>query len=248
MIAIDKLLGFCHDFLEVSKIPDPYCLNGLQVAGKKDIQKIALAVTASTNIIEQAAEWGADALLVHHGIFWGKGVQSVDRILGKRLRPLLENDINLCAYHLPLDAHPSIGNNAQIASRFGLYDVMMTDICTVGNFSEPLPFSDFTQQAKEMFGEIVCAKKFASDTVSRLGICSGGGGDFAQKCFEAGADTFLVGEVSEQHWHLFAELPMNFVAVGHYSSERFGIQELGLILKEHHPFLEFSFFEELCPI
>jgi len=249
MLLRDKLAEFCHTFLKVDNIPDSWCKNGLQVSGKTNIQKIALGTTASKNFLQMAKDWQADAAIVHHGLFWGRGVQSIGTELSARLKILFEGDLSLFNYHIPLDAHPEIGNNAQIAKRLGLKNIKMVDICAVGDLPKPLPFTAFQEKCADLFGqEANFAEDFLQKEVSCVGICSGGGSDFAEHCRKAGADTFLTGEISEHHYHDFSEIPLNFLACGHHATERFGIQALGEVLKTEFPDTHISFFTEPCPV
>jgi dinuclear metal center YbgI/SA1388 family protein len=249
MSTKEQIADFCAEFLHLEDVPDPYCQNGLQVPGKSKIKKIALGTTASKNFLQMASDWQADAVIVHHGLFWGKGVRFLSPELTARLKILLESDISLFSYHLPLDAHPQVGNNAQIAKRLGLDNIQMLDICAIGEFSKKISFVEFQTRCADIFGQdINFAEAFSSDDVSRVGICSGGGSDCAEQCKKAGADTFLVGELSEHRYHDFAEMPINFVACGHYATERFGIQAFGEVLQSSLPDIQISFFSEPCPV
>ncbi len=249
MILRDNLETFCRTFLHLDTVPDPWCKNGLQVPGKSEINKIALGTTASKNFLEMAADWKADAVLVHHGLFWGNGVKKLTPELTKRLQILLQNNISLFGYHLPLDAHPEIGNNAQIAKKLGLQKIEMVDICAVGDLPQPVDFQEFMSTCEQIFAQPVnFGEPFLQKKVSRIGICSGGGSDYAEQCKAAGADTFIVGELSEHRYHDFSEMPINFLACGHHATERFGIQALGDILINEYANIEVSYFTEPCPI
>lgn len=245
----NTLAGFLADFLHVAEIDDPWCVNGVQVPGKKQVQKIAVGVSASRNFLQQAADWGADAALVHHGIFWKKGVRSIDPLLGKRLEILYKNDISLFAYHLPLDAHPQIGNNARIAQAFDAESYEMSGISAIAKFAQPRDFDGFVTQCEEIFGQQpVFALKNSTDPVQTVGICSGGGADFVFELADKGIDTFVTGEISEHHFHDFAELGLNVVVCGHYATETFGVRALQAVLQEEFFELELSFFPEACPV
>lgn len=249
MTTKDHLADFCAEYLRLEEVPDPYCINGLQIPGKSVIKKIALGTTASRNFLQMAEDWHADAVIVHHGLFWEKGVRLLSRELAVRLKIILQSDMSLFGYHLPLDAHPEVGNNVQIARRLGLTNIEMVDTCAVGDFPKKVPFSHFEKKCADLFGQDVnFSEAFCSESVLRVGICSGGGADYAQQCKSAGADTFLVGELSEHRYHDFAEMPINFVACGHHATERFGIQSFGKILQEKFPDVQISFFTEPCPV
>lgn len=249
MTTQSHLSRFCDNFLRVKDVPDPWCENGLQVPGKKEVQKIALGTSASRHFLEKANQWGADAVIVHHGLFWRKGVRTLSPLLAERLRILMKNDISLFGYHLPLDAHAEVGNNAQIAKKLGLQNIEMVDICAAGDMPSEIPFEDFTKQCENMFEQkLNFADAFTSETVKRVGICSGGGADYAEICKKAGCDTFITGEISEHHYHDFAEMPMNIAVCGHHATERFGVKALGEILKKEFPEVEILFFKQECPV
>lgn len=248
VITNTELCRFCDTFLNVSGVPDTWCHNGLQIEGKKEIKKVALLVSSSKKSIQEAKKWGADAIIAHHGLLWGKGVQVLQGILAEKLQLLFEDKINLYAYHLPLDAHPEVGNNAQIAKALGAKSWEMEDICSVFSLDAPVDFTAFHAQCTELFGEsFMIAENFSGDKVQKVGVCSGGGADYAEMLVrERGIDTFITGELSEKHWHILQELPVNIIAGGHYTTETFGIQALGKVLEEQFPDLEFSFFQERC--
>ncbi len=249
MPTLSALSGFLSDFLHVAEVEDVWCVNGLQVPGKTDVQKIAVGVTASRNFLQQAADWGANAVLVHHGLFWKNGIKTIDPLLGKRLEILYKNDISLLAYHLPLDAHKDIGNNARIAQELKVDNYSMHDICAVAEFKEKLPFADFLSRCETIFGQDpIFTSAEQGGTVQKLGICSGGGADFIFDLIEQGIDTFLTGEVAERHWHDFQELGINFAVCGHYATETFGVRALMPVLQKQFPELELSFFPEQCPV
>lgn len=249
MITREELTSFCNTFLCVTDVLDPYCQNDLQIPGKKEITKIALGTTASKNFLTQAAKWRADAVLVHHGLFWGKGVLALDQILTNRIRILLENEISLLAYHLPLDAHPIVGNNVQIAKKLHLKNIHMKNICAVGDFSSDQKFVEITKRCEDIFGQTpIYAENFSKKPVKKIGICSGGGADYAKKLLKDGIDTFLTGEISEQHFHDFSELGINLLVCGHHATERLGAQAFGEVLKKEFLGIDVSFFSEPCPV
>lgn len=249
MISQHDFSEFCSAFLKVSEISDPWCINGLQVPGRQDIQKVALGVSASRNFLQQVADWGADAVFVHHGLFWKSGVRQLSSLLAERLRILMKHDMSLFAFHLPLDAHPEVGNNATIARALGATTIQMEDICALAKLSEPLSFHDFQDRCEQVFKRTpVFSESFKKETVQTVGICSGGGAEYAELCFAAGADVFLTGEVSEHHYHDFAELPLPFCAFGHYTTETFGVQAMLPVFQQQFSSVRFSFFPESCPV
>ncbi|QQS59061.1 Nif3-like dinuclear metal center hexameric protein [Candidatus Peregrinibacteria bacterium] len=249
MILRDDFSAFCNAFLRVSEVPDSWCVNGLQVPGKENIEKVALGVSASRNFLQQAADWGADAVFTHHGLFWKSGVKTISPLLAERLRILMSHKISLFSFHLPLDAHPEVGNNVTIAHALGAKTVRMEDICAIAEFSYSLSFSDFEGQCQKVFGRsAVFSESFEKEEIKTIGICSGGGADYAEKCFSAGVDVFLTGEISEHHYHDFAEFPLPFLVFGHYTTETFGVRAMLPMLQQQFPSVIFSFFPESCPV
>jgi dinuclear metal center YbgI/SA1388 family protein len=207
-----------------------YCPNGLQVESTRPIQKLVTGVTASHAFIEQAIAAGADALLVHHGLMW-KGDDG--RLVGfryQRVKPLLANDIALIAYHLPLDAHPTLGNNAQLAALLGIRAIGTAP-------SEPLVLLGEIPAAQNLgfFGQIV-EKKLSrapqligdlNKPIRNIALCTGGGQSFFETAIGEGVDAYLTGEISEQHVHIARETGVAFIAAGHHATERYGVQALG---------------------
>lgn len=243
------LSRFCDDFLKVKEVPDPWCENGLQIPGKQEIKKVALGTSASKHFLQQAAKWNADAVIVHHGLFWKNGIKKIDTLLATRLRILMKNDISLFGYHLPLDAHITVGNNAQIAKKLHLKNIKMVDICSVGTLEKEMNFVDFEKKCAKIFKQPVnFSADFHGKKVKKIGICSGGGASFAANLLKENIDTFLTGELSENNYHDFKEMNINFVACGHHATERCGVQALGEVLQKQFPDIEFSFFTEECPV
>lgn len=216
--------------LDINRFRD-YCPNGLQVEGRDQIGCIVSGVTASLALIEAALDAGADALLVHHGYFW-KGEDP--RIIGarqKRLKLLLTNNLNLFAYHLPLDAHPVWGNNAQLGERLGLVcdgrfgDQDMgwlgraaPDITTVG---------DLARLVEKVLGRTPQVIGDHEQAVTRVGWCTGAAQNALADAIAAGASVYLSGEISEQTVHMARESRVAYIACGHHATERYGVQALG---------------------
>lgn len=223
--SLDKLLA-CDRFVD-------YCPNGLQVEGRDDIARVVCGVTANLALIERSIEVGADAIVVHHGWFW-KGEDS--RIVGirkRRMELLLKHDINLFAYHLPLDAHPELGNNAQLAHQFGwLFDGVCVSqpLVHLGRLPRELMAGEFVQTvAKKMDREPF----FVGDEqkiIRRIGWCSGAAQGYFEHAINAGVDLFLSGEISEQTVHLARESGVSYLAAGHHATELYGVQALGRYL------------------
>lgn len=228
-------LGACLDsLLEVARFRD-YCPNGLQVEGREQIGRIVCGVTASQALIEAAIERRADALLVHHGWFWKSEDGRVTGFRKQRMARLLAHDINLFAYHLPLDAHATLGNNAQLAlqlgwtvtGRFGEQDIGF-----LGVSPEPTFCAELVQHLARVLGREPLLIGDPARSVRRIAWCSGGAQGYFEAALAAGADVFVSGEISEQTVHLARETGMAFISAGHHATERYGIQALARHLTE----------------
>ena len=202
--------------------------NGLQVEGKRDVRKIVSGVTASLALIEAAVAANADAVFVHHGLFWRGQSGTVTGWMKKRLALLLQHDINLYAYHLPLDAHPELGNNAQLGfqlgltptSRFGEQNLGFLGAKTDGgSFKDSLELS---QHVSNVLNRPVTHIKTAQAAIKNVAWCSGGAQSYFEAAIAAGADAFITGEISEPQAHCAREMNVTFIACGHHASERYG--------------------------
>lgn len=225
----EELRNFLEALLEPARFRD-YCPNGLQVEGKAGIGRVACGVTASLALVEAAVERGADAVLVHHGWFWKSEDGRVTGFRKQRMARLLAHDISLFAYHLPLDAHPVLGNNAQLASRLG-WSVegrfADQDIGFFGKPPMPLPAVELSRHVARVLGREPLQIGDPDRIVKRVAWCSGGAQDYFEAALATGADLFLSGEISEQTVHLARETGMVFVAAGHHATERYGVMALG---------------------
>lgn len=228
----NELAAYLDVLLECGRFRD-YCPNGLQVEGRPEIRRVVCAVSASLTLLEAAREDGADAVLVHHGWFWRGEDGRVTGIRRARLKTLLENDLSLFAYHLPLDAHAEFGNNAQLARRLGW--------AVEGRFGEQdVGFLGRTEgSAQEIadrlaleLGRLPLLVGDAGRRVGRIAWCSGGAQGYFEQAIAAGADLYVSGEISEQTTHLAQESGVPFIAAGHHATERYGVQALGAHLAE----------------
>jgi dinuclear metal center YbgI/SA1388 family protein len=220
--------------LETGRFKD-YCPNGLQVEGRRQINKIATGVTASLAFVEAALEWGADAVLVHHGYFWRNEAPQITGRKYKRLRLLLANDLNLFAFHLPLDDHPEYGNNAQLGKRMGwIPDGRFGDqnLGWMSTLPMPITLAHFTAQVEQTLGREPIVLGDPDWELRRVAWCTGAAQSYFDAAIEAGADVFLTGEISEPTTHMSAESGVAFLAAGHHATERFGVQALGAHLSE----------------
>lgn len=224
----EELLGYLDELLVPGKFRD-YCPNGLQVEGRAEITRIVAGVTASQDLLDAAVALHADAILVHHGYFWKGEDGRVTGIRRQRLATLLAKDINLLAYHLPLDAHPELGNNAQLArllgfvpeSRFG-----EQDIAWLGALAEPCDLSTLTARVSAVLGRQPLVIGGDDRMIRRIGWCSGGAQGYFEQAIALGVDAYLSGEISEQTVHLARESGVAYLAAGHHATERYGVQAL----------------------
>jgi len=232
----NKLLNYLNEYLDISAFKD-ICPNGLQVEGRDNVNKIVTAVSAGVELFEKAAACNADAVLVHHGIILDFERPIYKGGYKKRVKILLENDINLLAYHLPLDAHPEIGNNILLAEKLGL--------------KECRPFGDhkgqfigyqgetggisakrFFVKIKELINNQALIYPYGKDTIDSAAIISGGAQKDVKQAVAENLDLYLTGEVSEHIMNYVKEEGIHFAAAGHYATECFGIQALGEHLVE----------------
>jgi dinuclear metal center YbgI/SA1388 family protein len=243
------LVDYTGRLLEVSRFRD-YCPNGLQVEGRDSIRKLCTGVTASLAVLEQAIVAGADAVLVHHGYFWKNEAAPVTGAKKARLAMLLKNDVNLLAYHLPLDAHRELGNNAQLARRLDLSIAGWfgdQDICAWGEPAPPLTAGMLADRVAERLTRTPQLIGDPSRLVRRLAWCTGGAQDFLSDAVDLGVDAFITGEVSERTFHLSRESGVTFLAAGHHATERYGVQALGNHLAETFG-IEHAFIDEENPV
>lgn len=233
MILRDDLVRACDTLLDAPSFKD-YTVNGLQVAGRDEVRRVMSGVTACQALLDEAVAWGADLLLVHHGYFWKNEPIPITGIKQRRIRTLLLNDINLLAYHLPLDAHAELGNNAELARRLGFQVEGCADgelgqgLVWVGSLSEPAsPMSLAHHVGERLEREPLLVEAPGNGEIRRVAWCTGGAQDMITQAWEAGADAFISGEISERTTHLARELGIHYLAAGHHATERYGVQALG---------------------
>ncbi|MGE5386610.1 MAG: Nif3-like dinuclear metal center hexameric protein [Betaproteobacteria bacterium] len=224
----DELAAYLDQLLETARFRD-YCPNGLQVEGRETVMRVVAGVTASQALLDEAVRRKADAVLVHHGYFWRGEDGRVTGIRKKRLGTLLRQDINLFAYHLPLDAHPELGNNAQLAAmmawnpqgRFGDQDIAWHGENTSGETAEGLAL-----RLGRKLGRKVLLVGPEKKMVRRIGWCSGGAQGYFEQAAALGLDAYVSGEISEQTVHLARESGVPYLACGHHATERYGVTAL----------------------
>ena len=244
MIERDTLERHLHTLLEVSRFKD-YGPNGLQVEGKPAIRKIVSGVTASMDLIQAAIAAQADALIVHHGLFWRGQDGRLTGWMKKRVAALMAHDINLFAYHLPLDAHPSLGNNTQWGKRLGLVSDQRfgeQDLGFAGDMPADVDLHSLVREIGAVMGREPLVIPGDGRTLKRIGWCSGGAQSYFEPAIAAGVDIFLTGEISEPQAHYARETGVAFVACGHHASERYGAQALGRLVA-HEFSLEHEFID-----
>jgi dinuclear metal center YbgI/SA1388 family protein len=243
-MKLTELLDYTGQLLEVARFRD-YCPNGLQVEGKAEIATLVSGVSASLRLLEAAADLGADAILVHHGWFWNNEEARVTGVKRRRLAFLLQRDISLIGYHLPLDAHPELGNNAQLGRLLG---ITIEDwfgeqrIAAYGNLPQAETLQAFgvrvgaaLQRAPLMIGDV-------NQPIRRVAWCTGAAQDYLAQAVALGVDAFVTGEASEHTVHLARESGVAFIAAGHHATERYGVRALGEYLAQRfqlrHEFMD----------
>ncbi|WP_372799642.1 Nif3-like dinuclear metal center hexameric protein, partial [Litorivivens sp.] len=220
---------YTGQLLQIERFRD-YCPNGLQVAGATEIQTMVSGVTASMALLEAAVEEGAELVMVHHGYFWKNEDACLVGIKRRRLKFLLEHDLNLLAYHLPLDAHPELGNNAQLARKLGFRLESWAgeqSLVACGRLGSPTPLFKLGQQIASVLHREPMIIGNNAAVINRIAWCTGAAQDYLDVAIEQGVDAFLTGEISERTVHLALESGVAFIAAGHHATERYGVQSLG---------------------
>jgi dinuclear metal center YbgI/SA1388 family protein len=243
----DELIAFLDELLASPGRPD-YGPNGLQVPGAEEVELVVTGVSAHRELFEQAAAAGAQLVLCHHGIFWGGPLGPVTQQLKERLKLLFDNDMALAAYHLPLDAHPEVGNNALICAGLGLQrgapfgEAKGLPVGWIGQAAEPLTLPELVERSTALFGSPPLVFDSGPDEIRTVGVVSGGGSSTLDEAVALGLDAFVTGEPTEHVMADAREGRIHFVAGGHYASETFGVKRLGELLAERfgveHRFIE----------
>lgn len=252
MAKLQDIIQWCDQTLKSPEFKD-YAPNGLQIEGKTEVRKILAAVTASQDAIDAAIRENADLLLVHHGYFWKGEASPITGMRGKRIKSLIQHDISLLAYHLPLDSHPSLGNNAAIADLLELERIEALDpserhpIGNIGYLNQPMPVEEFKKFVSEKLKFDVTLLPADKTMIEKVGFCTGGAQDFIVKAAEQGCDAYISGEVSERTFYEAKELGVHYFACGHHATERYGVQRLGQAISEQFD-IEYVYFELNNPI
>lgn len=248
MITQKELTQYINKYLNIYEYQD-YGPNGLQINGKNEITKLAFAVSATKYSVAKAVELSADALIVHHGLFWKfHGPKTLTGAFYHRVAPLVKNDINLLGYHLPLDAHLEVGNAASIANLLKLEDIapfgdhkgMPTGI--KGKFKKALAPAELKQTLQEVLGHEIIHSSPDNENIKSIGIITGGANSDWRHCIKNNLDAYLTGEISEHDWHEAQEDNIHFYAGGHNATEQFGVQSLMKHLHEKYSDKNLEFF------
>jgi dinuclear metal center YbgI/SA1388 family protein len=235
--ARDEIIGYLDELLDAAAFDD-YGPNGLQVPGADEVRVVATGVSAHRDLFERAADAGAELVLCHHGVLWNSQPRAISVALKERLRVLFDGNISLAAYHLPLDAHPKLGNNALIREALGLEEAGQfgehrgRPIGLIGRAREPIPFAELLDRCRELFGQEPFAWDAGPERVSSVGVLSGGGASSFGEAIALGLDAFLTGEPGEPAMADAREAGVHFIAGGHYATETFGVRRLGELLEE----------------
>jgi len=249
MEKLQTVLDALNALLEPWKFKD-YCPNGLQVEGKNEIRKIVTGVTACQALIDKALEESADMILVHHGYFWKGEDACIVGTKKKRLASLINNDISLVAYHLPLDAHPELGNNARLATLLGfnikqaLVSGEEPAIGFIGELEEPCSTKELAQRIETVLQRkpTLISGHDRDEKIRRIGWCSGAAQTYIDQAVLQGMDAYLSGEISEHTVHAARENGIHYFAAGHHATERYGVQAVGQYLADkfavEHQFIE----------
>ena len=246
-VNLKELVNFANEILSVERFKD-YCPNGLQIEGKSVVTKIVSGVTASQALIEAAIAANADLLLVHHGYFWKGESEPLVGIKGKRVKALMQADVSLLAYHLPLDAHPELGNNAQLAKilnieiESGMEPGNPFSVGNIGSLSEAISAEEFTHRVTTQLGREATLISGGDRSVKRIAWCTGSADRMIEQADKLGADLFLSGEISEPVVHYAREAGIHYLSAGHHATERYGAKALGEFLASHfgleHQFID----------
>lgn len=252
MARLQDIIQWCDQTLIAHEFKD-YAPNGLQIEGKSEVNKILCAVTASQGAIEAAIAQGADLLLVHHGYFWKGEPYPITGMRGKRIKTLIQHDISLVGYHLPLDSHPALGNNAAIADLLELENLEQLDpnerrpIGNIGYLKQAMTPEQFKAYVSEKLGFDAIHLPADKTKIRKVGFCTGGAQDYIQKAAAQNCDAYISGEVSERTFYEAQELDVHYYACGHHATEKYGVQRLAKAISQKFN-IEYSYFELNNPI
>lgn len=249
MVSLRELVAYGDQLLAIEQFED-YCPNGLQVEGRAEVRRLVAGVTASQALVEAAAARSADVLLVHHGYFWKGEPAPITGVKRRRIQALLDAGISLLAYHLPLDAHGELGNNAQLAVELGLSVTGRfgpSRLGMVGALSAPLPAAEFGARIGAALQRQPLHIPGGDHPIRKVAWCTGAAQGFIDAAAAQGVDAYVSGEISEQTVHAARELGVHYFAAGHHATERYGAQALGRHLAQQFG-LEFEFIDIDNPV
>ncbi len=233
-VGRDQLASYLNDYLQTSRIQD-YCPNGLQVEGRSVLRRIVTGVTASLRLIEHAVRVDADAIVVHHGLFWKGDPQTVSGFRRRRLSAVLANDLNVFAYHLPLDLHPQVGNNVQLGLQMGWTQTGVAGdkgLVCLGQVPVPMTVGQVLEHIERVLGRKPQWVGDSSLPVQQIAWCTGGAPSYVELAAQHGATVYVTGELSEPAAHVAMETGTVLIGAGHHATERGGPQALGLHVAE----------------
>lgn len=232
MVGLQQLIAYLDELLEPQRFND-YCPNGLQIAGKPMIKNLVVGVSASQSLIDEAIKLKADAILVHHGYFWRGEDPRIIGIKQQRIRKLLQHEISLIAYHLPLDAHPIYGNNVQLAKILDIdiehnYEIeRVPGLLWIGNLSQATSGAALAIKIASSLRREPLYLTGSDKLINRIGWCTGAAQDYIEQAVNHGVEAYITGEVSERTFHYVQEAGIHFYAAGHHATERYGVKALG---------------------
>ena len=250
MVELKALEEYCNELLGAAAIAD-YCPNGIQVEAGREVRRVVSGVTASQALIEAAVEKEADLLLVHHGYFWKGEALPLTGVKGRRIRTLMQQGLSLMAYHLPLDMHPELGNNRQLADRLGFEKARPSaegdGLLWQAELAKPISAEALVQRISDGLGRAPLHIEGGATSIRRVGWCTGAAQGHIEEAAALGLDAFITGEISEPTVHLARELGIHFFSAGHHATERFGVAALGQHLASHFE-LEHEFVDIFNPV
>lgn len=225
----NKLENYLNELLDIQQFHD-YCPNGLQVEGRKEIHTLVSGVTASQALLQAAVDLQADAIIVHHGYFWRGETPVLRGIKRQRIATLIQHDINLFAYHLPLDAHPELGNNVLLGKKLGIQEeghFGAQNLAAYGSLLEAINLDQFAALLDSTLDRPPLVIGDAHKLVQKIAWCTGAAQSYFEDAVQLGVDAFITGEISEQNVHIARESGIAFISAGHHATERYGVQALG---------------------
>jgi dinuclear metal center YbgI/SA1388 family protein len=225
-MKINDLNDYLNQLLQPERFSD-YCPNGLQVEGKREIHKIVTGVTASYDFLEAALQANADAVLVHHGYFWRNEALPITGIKKRRIQFLLQHEINLFAYHLPLDMHAELGNNVMLAKQLDLKITKWADMLALAELNKPQTLKKFAEHIEAKLKRKPLFIGDLNKPIKNIALCTGAAQGYIEQAVVANVDVYISGEISEQTVHVARESGMSYISAGHHATERYGIQALG---------------------